>query len=393
MTETAAPTAGTRSIIAILSTSNFVIGMGAFVVIGMLEPLSDDLGITPAEAGWLMTIYALAYAVFSPILVSLTGRIGRRRILAAALGIFATASLLGAMAPDPITLNATRILAAAGAGLFTPNTAAVAALLSAPEARGKALAAVFMGLTLAQVAGVPAGSFIAYTFGWRLALLLVAVLALPCLWLIWTRVPAGLAFQPSRLSDLARTLRHGPTMLAVLFTTSFLAAIYVLFTYIAPLLTAQMGYGRNGITLILVVFGLGAVVGNLGGGWLADRIGAVRTLTLLATAQILIMPVFSILPIATPALIALAFTWSVAGWSFMAGQQLRLISLAPAEANVVLALNAAAIYVGAALGSAAGGAVLATFGPGALGLAAGAMAILALIHITVSARLSGTAPS
>jgi len=96
-----------------------------------------------------------------------------------------------------------------------------------------------------------------------MAFLVVALLALPCIWAIWVRVPAGLSFQPVSLKDLRATLRNGPIMIAVLFTATFLSAIYIVFTYLAPLLTETMGFGRNGITAALVVSGLGAVVGNI----------------------------------------------------------------------------------------------------------------------------------
>ncbi len=377
-----------RMLIVLLSASNFVIGMGAFLVIGMLTPLAQDLGLTPGEAGQVMTVYALSYAVLSPLIVSLTGRIGRRRVLALGMTVFALSCLLASLSDTALGLNLSRLVAACGAGLFTPVAAATAAGLSAPEERGRTLAAVFFGLTLAQVLGVPAGSFIAYTFGWRSAFLIVALLALPCLYFIWTRVPTGLRFQAVSLRDLGAVVTDFPKMLAVLFTSTFLAAIYVLYTYVAPLLEATMGFGRNGITAALLVFGLGAVAGNIVGGWSADRLGPRRTLLGCATLQVLCMPLFSMLPLPLPLLFLLIFVWSTAGWSFMASQQLRLVALAPEQAPVLLALNAAAIYVGAAIGSAIGGAVLVYGGLIALGVWAGIVGIAAVLHIIWSHRLA-----
>ncbi|GFE65639.1 MFS transporter [Litoreibacter roseus] len=375
-------------LISVLSASNFVIGMGAFVVIGLLNPIADDFSLTASAAGWIMTTYAIAYAILSPLLVSLTGKIGRRRILTYGLSLFGLASLASAFAPNIEALNVARMFAAAGAGMFTPVAAAVGAGLSPPERRGRALAAVFFGLTLAQVLGVPMGSFVAYTFGWRAALLIVVALALPCIFLIWTRVPSGLSFETVSLADLGATLRDGPTMLAVLFTTSFLGAIYVLYTYISPLLATQMGFERDGITVALLIFGLGAVIGNVLGGMLADKIGPFRTLLGLAGLQVVLMPLFSTLPLPNSLLFGLLLVWSICGWSFMAGQQVRLIAIAPERTGVVLALNAAAIYVGAALGSALGGAVISSYGLGALGVAGGVTALIAVLHIVVSNNLS-----
>ncbi|MDP5334268.1 MAG: MFS transporter, partial [Paracoccaceae bacterium] len=292
-------------------------------------------------------------------------------------------------------LHASRILAAAGAGIFTPVAAAVAAGLGAPGNRAKALAAVFFGMTMSQVLGLPLGSFVAYTFGWRAAFAVVLIVLLPCLWLIWTIVPRGLSFQPVTLHDLTRMMRNARLMLAAGFTASFLTAGYVVNTFLAPLLSQSLGWGRDGITLALLVCGIGAVLGNMMGGALSDRIGPARTLTLLCLAQLVVLPGFSLLPLAggqaTPVsgllAMGLLLLWSVFGWSFMAAQQARLIGLAPDAAPVMLALNAAGVYVGAALGSAIGSLVLAGFGLAPLGLVAGALVLVALAHLRLSVRL------
>lgn len=370
-----------------LSACNFVIGIGAFAIIGFLEPLGADLGRTPAQAGQLMTIYAVAYAVLSPLLVAISGNVGRRRIMAAGFALYALAALMCALAPNFAVLGGARVLAAAGAGIFTPLAAAVAAGLYPEAQRAKVLAAVFFGLTISQVIGVPAGSWIAYTFGWRWALWLVFALAVPCIWLIWTRVPAGLKFQPVSMRDLRNLMGEGRVMLAIGFTASFIGAQYVLFTYIAPLLAQTMGFERNGITLVLMVSGLGAVAGNIMGGYLSDRFGWRITLTALCLVQMCVMPMFSLLPLSVPQLFVLIFLWAMGSWSFMAAQQVRLIKLAGHRAPVVLALNAAAIYVGAAIGSAVGGVMITVYGLSALGVTAGVGAAFALAHLTLSARL------
>ena len=380
-------------LIPLLSLGNFVIGVAGFAIVGILEPLGQDMGRSAASAGQLLTVYALAYAVLSPVMVALTGQVGRRRVLAAAVVLVSLAALISAIAPSFTVLNIGRIVAAAGAGIYTPIAAAVAAALYPEEQRAKVLAAVFFGLTISQVIGVPAGSWLAYSFGWRWAFWMIFAMGLPLIWMIWRRVPAGLRFQPVSMSDLGQVLQQGRMMLAVMFTASFLGAIYVLYTYIAPLLSEMMGLGRDGIALVLLVFGLGAVGGNIMGGILADRLGWRITLIFLCVCQMLIMPVYSLLPFAMPYLLGLSFLWSLFGWAFMAGQQSRLISVAGAQAPVVLALNAAAIYIGAAIGSAIGGVVIAVFGISAIGLAAGLASTIALIHLTLSTRFSPRPPA
>jgi len=375
-------------LIPLFSLGNFVIGVAGFSIIGILEPLGDELGRSAANAGQLLTVYALAYAVLSPLMVAISGQIGRRRVLTASIALVCLAAAISALAPSFAVLSLGRVIAAAGAGIFTPVAAAVAAALYPEEKRAKVLAAVFFGLTISQVIGVPAGSWIAYSFGWRWAFWIVVVLCFPLIWLIWRRVPAGLKFQPVRMIDLGQVIVQGRMMLAVMFTASFLGATYVLYTYIAPLLSLNMGFGRDGIAFILLIFGIGAVCGNLMGGYLADRFGWKITLAGLCLCQMILMPFYSLLPVSTLALTLVSFFWALFGWAFMAGQQMRLINLAGPQAPVVLALNAAAIYIGAAAGSALGGLIIAGLGISALGLCAGLAAAFALLHLLLSTRLS-----
>lgn len=375
-----------RGIYLILSICNFVIGMGAFSLVGMLEPMAEGLGQPVTSVGGLLTVYAISYAVCSPILVAVTGRIGRRRVLTLGLAVFTLATLASALAPDMGLLYPSRMIAAAGAGMVSPVALAIAAALAPPDQRGRALSAVFMGLTLSQVAGVPVGSWIAYTFGWRAVFVLVAAMALPCLWLVWTRVPAGLRFSPVSLGDLGRVLRDGVALLTVGFTVIFLASVYIVFTYLPALLSDTMGYGRDGVSLALLLFGAGAPLGNLIGGRMADRFGPGRSLMMICAAQVVCLPVFALLPLPGALLLGFIFVWSLVGWTFSPSQQVRLVSLSPALAPVLMSLHAASIYIGIALGSGVGSVVVDTGGLLALGPTAAGMALLSLLVLIWSDR-------
>lgn len=376
------------SVIPILSAANFVIGMGAFMVIGFLDPLAADLGITAGQAGWLMIGYALGYAVSSPLLVSLTGAMGRRRVLALGLLTFSAGCLAAAAAPGPGVLIAARVVAAMGAGLVTPVAANVAAGLVPPDRRARVLAAVFFGFTLSQVMGVPVGGWIGYTFGWRAAFGVVGLLALPIAALVWVRLPAGLSFAPVSLAALGALLASWRHMLMISFTALFVSSAYVIFTYISPLLTETMGFGRDAMTAFLLFSGCGAVLGNLLGGQLADRIGPLRTLALLCAVQMMVLPFFSALPLPMVLVWTLGFAWSAFGWSFNAVQQARLIAFDPASAPVLIALNASAIYAGTALGGWIGGIALHWGGLLALGYAGALVVLAALMLLLLSARMA-----
>ncbi|MEM9270112.1 MAG: MFS transporter [Pseudomonadota bacterium] len=364
-----------------MSAGNFLIGMGAFVAIGILEPVGEGFGITPAEAGWIMTAYALAYAVGSPILNSLTGAIERRKVMVSGMALFALAALACACAQTPGQLFAARVVAAFGAGLYTPLAAATAAASVDPARRGRALAAVFFGLTLSQVLGVPVGSWIAYTFGWRWAFAIVAALAVPTLAILWWKVPKEVPFVVTGLSTLRSTLSDRAAMARVAYTPLLMGAIFTVFTYITPYLSHVIQADRDTIALLLLLCGLSAVVGNLTGGWLSDALSPRRMLMLVGALKVVTLPLFSLIEMPRLGLLVFIPVWAAIGWSFNAAQQSRLIQFSPERTSVLLALNAAGIYVGSALGSALGGLVLAQGSVWGLGAAGGVLAALALWNI------------
>lgn len=362
-----------------LGAGNFVVGIGAFIVIGILAPMLRDMNLSKSEASAVLTVYALTYAVASPVLVAVTGRFDRRDVMLAGLGLFVLGAVASALASTHGMLLISRLIAALGAAVFTPVASAAAVGLSAPANRAKALGIVFGGLTLAQVAGVPLGSYLGYTLGWRSALWAVVALGLAAVPLILLTVRRGIDVPPASLRTLMRVLASGQLMLAVAFTVLFMGAAYVVYTFIGPMMETRFEIGAEGVTLFLLLFGIGAVVGNAIGAWLTTRIGSNNALRLLATSQIAIMPALTLLPVGMPVALALTLLWSLAAWSFMVPQQARLVGLAPQYQGLLLALNASAIYVGVSIGSTLGSFTLTQFSTyGVLGVVGAGVAALAL---------------
>ena len=286
-----------------LSFANFAIGIGAFVAIGVLSPIASGLNLSHSQAGMVMSIYALAYAVGSPLAIAATGKLDRKRVILIGLGVFLIASILCAISANAEMLLASRALGALGAGMVTPVGAAIAAAKSPPERRGAALSFVILGLTLAQAGGIPLGSFLGYTAGWRAAFWLVAAMtALAIIGVAW-RVPR-IHTPVTNLASLGRTLTSPVLMPAILVTASMMTAAWILFTYFAPLLEERMGYGRNGVTAMLVVIGVGAVIGNMLGGRLSDRIGPARSMIVVTLCLIAVLPAFSLLPLPDAVVVA-----------------------------------------------------------------------------------------
>lgn len=362
----------------LLALANFAVGMGAFVVIGILTPVAQDLGITKAQASWLLTVYALVYATSSPLLVAVTGRLERSTALVGGMAAFSLGALAAAMSSHLVGVLAARCLMALGAGLVTPVAASVGVALAGAEGRGRALAVVFGGLTLAQALGVPLGAWLGYAYGWRTAFGVVVVLGALASAAMWLSLPRGVRVPVASLASLAAVLRSARQSVAVAFTALFIGALYVYYTFLAPFLEARFQLGRDGVTIVLAIFGAGAVVGNSVGGLLTDRVSPHRTLLLLCAAQLVLLPTLSLAALPLPLFVALVGLWSVCSWSFMVPQQARLALLSPERIPVLFALNAAAIYVGGSVGSALGGAALQAAGFTWLGPLGAVLVLLAL---------------
>jgi len=375
------------SLLSLLALGNFVVGMGVFVVIGIVSPIAEGLGVSKADAAIVLTSYAIAYALLSPIGAALTGNLPRRTVLVAALGLFCVGSLLSAMSTSLLMLTASRLLVAFGAALYTPLSAGVAVAVTTPEQRGWALAKVFGGMTMAQVAGVPLGAWLAYRFGWDAPFYLAAGLAGLCALVLLRAIPPSLHFPSGNVRTVIGALGNARLMVSVTFTATLMAAVYVVFTYFAPLIEASAGSNPEARTAYLVLFGLGAMGGNFIGGYLSDRVGPMRTLVLVCAAHVVMLPLFSVMPWHPVVLALIVFVWSSFAWCFMPPQQSRLAAIAPGSVALALALNAAMIYAGIAVGSAIGAVILEQFGLEGLGVAAGFMAGAALVHLWVSARM------
>lgn len=373
-------------LLTLLAAGNFVVGIGAFVVIGTLSSIAAGIGESEADTGIILTGYAVAYAILSPIGAALTERFSRRSVLTIALGLFGAGTLLTALSVSLPMLIASRLLVALGAAIYTPLAAGVAVAVSPVELRGRALAKVFSGVTLAQILGVPVGAWLAYRFGWHGPFYLVAAGAAICTVILLRTMPSDIAFPAGDIRAILRSLASARLLLAVSLTMIIMAGIYLVFTFFSPLMEASVGTNDEIRSICLMLFGLGAVSGNYIGGMLSDRIGTFRTLLLVIAGQVLMLPMFSIIPMNPFLFGVLVFVWSSFAWSYVPPQQSRLVTVAPAAPSLALAINAAMTYIGIALGSAAGGRLLAWHGLSILGIGGGALAVVAMLHLVVSRR-------
>ena len=358
---------------------NLIIASSAFVLGGILEPVSQALNVSLAATGQAMTAYALGAAVLAPMLILATGRWSRRATILLALGLFSLGSLASALAPSLGWLMVGRVIMGAGV-MFTAAASATAVSLVAPAQRGQALAIANLGQSVSYAVGVPIGTWIGLQLGWRWPLWLAAGASALVLLLAMRLLPTTI-----KVTVATGSLRSAAAQSAVwrvwLRTLLMFTAIFFVFTYIGPVLQELGGLNANELSIVLALFGCGGVVGTLMGGWAADRLGVLKTLALQLSIVALVMV---LLPLTRghPVLLTLVMvTWSINSFGSMTPQQSRLISLAPAQAPMLMSLNSSMLYVGAALGAAAGGSLIGVVGMSQLPWVAVPFIVLALFSL------------
>jgi len=255
-----------------LAVGAFGIGVTEFVIMGLLLEVSGDLNVSISAAGMLISGYALGVMLGAPIMTVVTARWPRKATLLALMAIFTLGNLACAIAPSYFGLLAARILTAFAHGTFFGVGSVVATQLVAPQQRASAIAIMFTGLTIATVLGVPFGTWLGQLAGWRATFWAVVGIGIFALAVIALLVPkdAGQIEDGDWRSDV-RALARGPVVLALLTTVFGFGGMFVVFTYIAPMLTQLTHVSERAVSLVLLVFGGGLVVGNIVGGKLADR--------------------------------------------------------------------------------------------------------------------------
>lgn len=362
-----------------LALSAFAIGTTEFVIMGLLPQVAGDLHISIPTAGWLISGYALGVAIGAPIMAVLTAKLPRKKTLLLLMVIFIIGNLMCALAYSYDFLMLARVITALSHGAFFGIGAVVASNLVAPNRRASAVALMFTGLTLANVLGVPLGTALGQAFGWRSTFWVVSVIGLLSLVALYRKLPSSQEEAPTELRKEIAALRGGGIWLSLLMTVFFAAAMFALFTYIAPILTEVTQVSEHGISWILLLMGVGLTLGNIVGGRLADwRLSVSLTTTFLLIA--IFSALFSWTSYSLLAAEVTLFLWSAAAFSAVPALQINVVAYGKKAPNLVSTLNIAAFNVGNALGAWVGGVVI-TKGLGltVVPLAAAALAVVGLL--------------
>ncbi|MBB6465879.1 multidrug resistance protein [Aminobacter lissarensis] len=347
-----------------LTIAAYAIGTTEFVIVGLLPTVAEDLHITLPLAGLIVSVYALGVTFGAPVLTALTGRIERKPLLLGLMALFVVGNTAAALSPSYELLLVARVLSAFAHGVFFSVGATIAADLVPENRRASAIAMMFMGLTVAIVTGVPLGTFIGQTFGWRATFWGVSLLGVIAFAGIAALLPSTLnKAAPSSLLDQVRVLGSGRLLLVFAMTALGYGGTFVAFTYLASILEHVTGFQASSVSLILVLYGLAIAIGNIAGGRIADR-NPVKALTVLFALQAAVLVLFSFTAVSPLWTLATLAGLGFLSFANVPGLQLYVVQLAkehrPGAVDVASALNIAAFNLGIALGAWIGGVVVAS---------------------------------
>lgn len=375
-----------RWVLLALAVGAFGIGTTEFSPMGLLPVIADGVDVSIPTAGLLVSAYAVGVMVGAPFMTLLFARFGRRAALISLMLIFTVGNLLSACAPGYWTLMAARVVTSLNHGAFFGLGSVVAASVVPRDKQASAVATMFMGLTVANIGGVPAATWLGQQVGWRMAFAGTAGLGLLAIAALRFALPRGERGQTPRVREELRVLTRAPVLLAMATTVMGSAALFGVYTYVAPLQRALSGSSDGFITATLVLIGVGFSFGNWFGGKLAD--GSVDRATMGAlgasAAVCLVLPFTLATPFGAGASL---LVWGATAFAMVPPVQTRVMRAAADAPVLASSINVGAFNLGNAIGAAVGGGVIhAGWGYGAVPLASGLMAAIAALLVLAPAR-------
>ncbi|MBU6131584.1 MFS transporter [Staphylococcus xylosus] len=373
--------------IATFILSIFIVGMVEMMVAGIMNLMSNDLHVSEAMVGQLVTLYAITFAIAGPILVKLTNRFSPRPVLLWALTIFIIGNVIIAMAPNFSILVFGRILSSAAAALIVVKILALTALLTAPQHRGKMIGIVYSGFSGANVFGVPIGTIIGDLVGWRYTFLFIVVVSVLVGILMYFYVPQPQFEMPKagtettqRTSSYSKILRPAEIVKYLSITFLLLVANSVTFIYINPLML-KSGHDLSFVSIALLINGVAGVIGTSMGGFLSDKLTSKRWLTIATIIFIVMMLILNVFLPGTGLLLMVIFIWNIMQWSTNPAVQSGVIEHVEGDTSQVMSWNMSSLNAGIGIGGIVGGLVVSKVDVFATTYFSAAIALLAFILI------------
>ncbi|HEN9587542.1 MFS transporter [Acinetobacter baumannii] len=340
-----------------LAIGAFAIGTTEFSPMGLLPNIANDLGVSIPTAGMLITGYALGVMLGAPFMTLWFGGFARRNALIFLMAIFTVGNLIAAFSPNYMSLLGARLITSLNHGAFFGIGSVVAASIVPAHKQASAVATMFMGLTIANIGGVPLATWVGQNIGWRMSFLAISVLGIITMLALWKALPQGMVAQKPNVKAELKVLTRTPVVLALLTTVLGAGAMFTLYTYIAPSLTEFTHASPIFITFMLVLIGVGFSIGNHLGGRFAD-LSINKTLIGFLVLLIVMMVTFPILAQSQIGAAIALVIWGAATFALVPPLQMRVMSVAHEAPGLASSVNIGAFNLGNAVGAAAGALVL-----------------------------------
>jgi DHA1 family inner membrane transport protein len=344
-----------------LTLGAFAIGMTEFVIMGILPNVAEDLHVSISQAGQLITTYALGVAVGAPILTILTHRLPQKMLLCLLMILFVIGNGIAVIAPNYTILMGARMITALTHGTFFGVGAVIASNLVRPDKRAGAVSIMMAGLTIANIIGVPIGTFIGQNLGWRASFGAIAIMGVIAFFGILVFIPHIRQEEGSSLVKQIKALAQSKLLLVLLIGALGNAGLFTVFTYITPMLEQITGFAEHSVTWILVLFGCGVTIGNIVGCKLADWKLMPTILGLYFTISV-ILAIFTFTVHNPIAAVITIFLWGAASFAVMPGLQVRIMNLAQEAPALASTSNHSAGNLGNSAGAFLGGWIITHMG-------------------------------
>lgn len=341
-----------------LAIVSFLVGTSEYVISGILDKIADTLGISITSAGQLVTVFSFVYAICTPILMALTAKIERQKLLVGALGIFVLANILSFVLPGFGLFVLARVMMALGAGMVVVTALDIAAKIAPEGKQASSIATVVMGFTTSLIIGVPLGRMIAAAYGWKSVFGFIAIMGLLAIFVLYRTIPRVKGDAPVPLSKQLALLKSRKVALGLSITFFWLGGYSIAYTYISPYLLKVAGLNEEVLSGVLLAFGVASLIGSKFGGYSTDKWGVSFTLIggmLLHIVAFLLLSVAVALTSSWVLVVVVLVLWSFAAWSSGPTQQYNLIRIEPNYSGVMLGLNQSTMQLSMAAGAGIGG--------------------------------------
>ncbi|PBP67866.1 MFS transporter [Pseudomonas syringae] len=365
--------------ILLLSAAGFTVLTTEFVIVGLLPAVARDLNVTVSQAGLLVTLFAFTVAAFGPFLTAYFSRFERKRLFVSILVLFGFANVLAALAPNIAVMGIARLIPALGLPVFWALASETAVDIVGPQFAGRAIARIGFGIVCATVFGIPIGTLISDAFGWRMAFLVLAVLAFAKALLLTVYLPKTAAKQnPVSILKQFGILRSRMMQGHVLLSVLVFSGMFTAYTYLADMLERLAGFDGALVGWCLMGFGAVGLLGNSLGGRMVDRHPLIASLVFCAFMVVGMVAVVPSIHSVVALPLALA-VWGITQAALFLVSHVRLIKAAPQAPAFAASLNIAGANLGIGIGAVIGGRVIDHLGLGHVGFAAAGIIVLAIV--------------